>query len=360
MRLTLKNRIFASFAVVILLFAFSSVLFIEFYVKNMLHEETIEDGRATASMIAAQISQLAYSFDYMGIDAVFQKLIEGENEIAYILFVQDGKVLSKAVRSSLSGEVLSLEQSSGGPGNRLVELAGKTYYDFSMPLSIGDPKLNVGVLRVGIDERLGDEAVRHMIVSIVFIALALVIVALTLAHFLASRLSRPISNLTATASLVTGGDLSGLAAVESDDEIGELAASFNEMILAVRAREQELRDANVELETVNVSLHQYIEELKQAKTDLLKAQQDAAVLDTSRAFMHHLRQPLTYLLMATEMLLDELRDADGALNESVELKLRTVEEAGKQISTLLRKLERIKTYKPMEFDEYSKIIDIDA
>lgn len=149
MRLTLKNRTFAAFAAVILLFAFSSVLFIEFYVRNMLREETIEDGRATASMIAAQVSQLAYAFD-------------------------------------------------------------------------------------------------------------LVIVALTLANFLATRLSRPISNLTETASLVTSGALSGLPAVESDDEIGELAASFNERILAIRAREQELRDANVELETVNVRLHQYI------------------------------------------------------------------------------------------------------
>lgn len=355
-RLSLKDRIFLSFAVVILLFAFFSVLFVEFYIKDLLREESILDGQATASILAAQVAQFAYSFDYLEIDTVFQALVSQDNEVDYVFLLQDGKVLSKASRQPLPEGVLSVQHPSGMPDNRLVELSGRIYFDFSVPLDRGE----LGVLRIGFNDRLAENMTLRMIGSLMFIALFLVIVALVLANFLANRLSRPIGHLAATASLVTGGDLSRFAAVESDDEIGELAASFNEMIHAVRLREQELREANVDLESVNVRLHQYIEELKQAREELFKSRQDAAVLDTSRAFMHHLRQPLTYLLMATEMLLDEARAVDGAQNESIALKLRTVEEAGKQISTLLRKLERLKTYKPMEFDECSKIIDIDA
>lgn len=66
------------------------------------------------------------------------------------------------------------------------------------------------------------------------VALGTLIAAGTLALFVAQLLARPIVRLTATAAKVTAGDLTAQAPVETDDEIGALATTFNVMTTQLR------------------------------------------------------------------------------------------------------------------------------
>ena len=60
--------------------------------------------------------------------------------------------------------------------------------------------------------------------------------------FLAANLSRPINKLTKTAEKISQGDLSVHAAVESNDEFGALAETFNSMTSQLRTLVNELED----------------------------------------------------------------------------------------------------------------------
>lgn len=55
--------------------------------------------------------------------------------------------------------------------------------------------------------------------------------------FTARSLHRPIRSLTRTMADLRGGNLDAFAAVQTDDEIGELAANYNEMLRGLRDRE---------------------------------------------------------------------------------------------------------------------------
>ena len=85
-----------------------------------------------------------------------------------------------------------------------------------------------------------------------------------------------------------------------------------------------------------------------------------AVIDTARAFLHHIRQPLTYLAMAIDLLSDEIREGNELNIASLQKKLRVVEEAGTTLAELLRKFDNLKEYKVMLFDDTTKITDIEG
>ena len=76
--------------------------------------------------------------------------------------------------------------------------------------------------------------------AILFGALGATVVALLLAIVLARGISRPVRELTLATQAVAQGDLGGQVVVRTRDEIGELAASFNQMS-ADLARSTDLR-----------------------------------------------------------------------------------------------------------------------
>jgi two-component system nitrogen regulation sensor histidine kinase NtrY len=82
------------------------------------------------------------------------------------------------------------------------------------------------------------------------IALLMLLAAVWLAILFASRLTEPIGGLMAAAEQVRGGDLT--ARVEEgppNDELGQLARSFNRMASQIEQQREELIDANKELDT---------------------------------------------------------------------------------------------------------------
>ena len=131
------------------------------------------------------------------------------------------------------------------------------------------------------------------------------------------------------------------------------------MLQLAKEREYDLKEINDELETVNITLHDYIEKLRLTTAELVKSRQDMAVIDTARAFLHHIRQPLTYLAMAIDLLLDETGEGNKLNIDSVQKKLRVVEDAGRTLSELLRKFDNLKEYKVTFFDDTTKITDIE-
>jgi len=85
------------------------------------------------------------------------------------------------------------------------------------------------------------------------ISAAAIILAIILGSILAPRMTRPIRELTAATKAAAAGDLSHKVKVRSDDELGELAESFNtmnsELDRLITARKQMTADIAHELRT---------------------------------------------------------------------------------------------------------------
>jgi nitrogen fixation/metabolism regulation signal transduction histidine kinase len=132
----------------------------------------------------------------------------------------------------------------------------------------------MGVLLVGSSRRPLIELQRKVVSAAMLVGGAGILVAVLASLWFAARVTRPVVSLAEAARRVAAGDLNAKVEVQSSDELGELAASFNRMT----------------------------EDLAQQKEHTLQAERVAAWRELARRLAHELKNPLFPLQVTVENL----------------------------------------------------------
>jgi signal transduction histidine kinase len=133
----------------------------------------------------------------------------------------------------------------------------------------------MGVLLVGSSRRPLIELQRQVVSTALLVGGAGIVVAVLASLWFGARVTRPVVSLVEAARRVAAGDLGAKVEVESGDELGELAASFNRMT----------------------------EDLVQQKDRTLQAERVAAWRELARRLAHELKNPLFPLQVTVENLM---------------------------------------------------------
>lgn len=120
--------------------------------------------------------------------------------------------------------------------------------------------------------------------TLTFALLLALFAAIALAFFLAARLAKPLLMLAEGTRAVAAGDLTPRAVLETDDELGVLTRSFNEMTV----------------------------QLEQARVEREAAQRAAVWGEVARRLAHEIKNPLTPIQLSAERLQMKLADKLGA------------------------------------------------
>jgi two-component system nitrogen regulation sensor histidine kinase NtrY len=237
--------------------------------------------RAREDEILRDIAAISGPLQALGIDGIrdaaatnqlLERLIEGRPMIEATVVDADKGVIARAIAPEAEGlknpvpPAQSLWQAVNQA--RPVEIESPTGAYFAMQLFVGEPLFLV--TGHAVDLRVVDyiksiqlagsfysqiEQAMQRSQLIIFlvcgaIAFLMLLAAVWLAVLFASRLTEPIGGLMLAAERVRGGDLT--ARVEEgppDDELGQLARSFNRMASQIEQQRGELVDANTELDT---------------------------------------------------------------------------------------------------------------
>ena len=105
---------------------------------------------------------------------------------------------------------------------------------------------------------------------ILLISIALSILAILIGFYIVKNIVDAIRKLEETAKKVAHGDLNVKVLINSDDELGSLSSSFNNMIESIKNSNQKLKDGSVSMEILQEkidSLNKMTQEIKKAKEE---------------------------------------------------------------------------------------------
>lgn len=159
------------------------------------------------------------------------------------------------------------ELQAGGRVRSRLELSGESYFTALAPLVDARGVPTNATLALSAPSFVVTDTRDDVIRVLFLVALGIGLVVLALALLSGRRITRPIRQLTATASAVREGNLEARAPVGGSDEVGRLGRAFNEMTASLRSMTDDLKTAARE----EHDLRERIETIIQSMADGLVA-----------------------------------------------------------------------------------------
>jgi signal transduction histidine kinase len=271
--------------------------------QNKLVSEIQESSTAVSEILQKSVEDLTSETEVETsrlADYLKEARQKGINEINIIN--TEGEIIDSSDPEKIGKkkEIKKLEKGlKAAPGKRGSGLTSLKAYNLVVPVIVGDEQLGyveIDLLLDNIREIQHDNFVRRLMATCIIFGLGILLII-----FLARRYTHPIQRLVLKVKKVADGDLSVTVPVESSDEIGELAASFNEMVEQLRQRQ---------------SLEERLHE----------AEHLSRVGQLASGIAHEIRNPLNYISLAIDHLKGEIRASSCGNQEEIARIADTIKE----------------------------------
>jgi two-component system NtrC family sensor kinase len=284
---------------------------------------------------------------YRGRDVGTTTVFLDDYRIATNVLLPDG---SRAIGTRASKEVY---QQVMGRGNRWI---GRALVVDNWCIAAYEPLRNiggkpVGMIYVGMLEAPFVQIRNQVVLIFLGIALATVSSLWLLANVTADRITRPLRELVRGTTQVASGDLSSRVSATSEDELGQLAKSFNRMT-------DELRKATDGYQELTRTLEQKVAdrtaELQAAQTQLIQNEKLSSLGKMAAGIAHEINNPLTSILLNSHLMAEKLRK-DSRLRENLQLIIDETTRCGAIVKGLLEfSRQSISDKKPADINRVLK------
>lgn len=237
--LSFRTRLSMAMGAIILLIASAIWL----YVPRKLEAEAIRlvahKAETLARLTAFTIHPAVYFQDRDALHEALSGTLADE-DVAYVIVVgADGRTLAAYHLERTTSAALARRDAGGALS------ADRSLFETMMPIRDRQrelARLHIGISLHRVHREIADVRLAIGLLSLLILAAGIAAVAAT-----TTLLTRPLSEVAAGARSIAAGDLESRVPESRNDEIGELAAAFNEMAARVAERDASLRHSRDQL-----------------------------------------------------------------------------------------------------------------
>jgi two-component system NtrC family sensor kinase len=238
-------------------------------------------------------------------ETVYEKVMYKNKDIGTATIFQDDVRIStnvkhdngmRALGTRVTQEVYNQVVNEGEPWIGRAYVVNDWYITAYEPIKDVTDKI-IGILYVGVLEEKYNDIRQGTILTFVAITIAGALVSLIVAYFIAQRISVPILMLVNASKAVAGGDLDAKVEIKTNDELEDLADSFNAMAQALKRRDEQLKEF--------------------ATQRIMASERLALIGQLSANVAHELNNPLTGIVTYSHLILEDT-EGDDPLRKSIE------------------------------------------
>jgi len=244
--------------------------------------------------IVDKVKETVYEeVQYKGKDIGTATIFQDDVRISTNVENEDG---TRALGTRVTEEVYNQVVEHGQPWIGRAYVVNNWYITAYEPIRDIAGKI-IGILYVGVLEEKYNDIQQSMILTFVAITIAGVVVALIVSYFIARWILIPIFKLINASKAVAEGDLNAKVEISTRDELEYLADSFNAMALALRKRDEQLKEF--------------------ATQKIMASERLALIGQLSANVAHELNNPLTGIVTFSHLILEDI-DKDDPKKKSLE------------------------------------------
>lgn len=153
----------------------------------------------------------------------------------------DGKIIvhnDMMMAGRKYAEALSGRQLPKDKNTLYTDAAGRKTLDFTRPV-VSKRKVFIGTLHLGMSYALIEDALRQAYTKIMYVTIAILLIAVLAGFFLGSRIAGPVLLLAKGAETVGAGNFDHEIKIKSNNELGALASTFNSMTRGLKKAQQD-------------------------------------------------------------------------------------------------------------------------
>jgi two-component system NtrC family sensor kinase len=161
----------------------------------------------------------------------------------------------------------------------------------------------IGILYVGMLEKPYIDTTDRVMLTFIIIAALCVVLLLVILYFSTTRITNPLQKIVVATQKISAGDLTHQVEVSSKDEIGYLAASFNQMTADLKAANEKLVEWG---KTLEKKVEERTRELTEMQAHLIQSEKLASLGKLAAGIAHEINNPLGGILIYSHLLLEDL------------------------------------------------------